>query len=47
MADAKALRFLGMSLGAITSVVVIVAALTVSEANKTQSQTAAIAAVAD
>lgn len=47
MADVRALRFLGLSLGAIASVVVIIAALTVSEASKTQSQTAAIAVVGD
>lgn len=47
MADVKALRFIGVSLGIIASVVVFVALLTVLEASKTGSQTAVLAAVSD
>jgi hypothetical protein len=37
MADVRALRFLGLSLSAVTAVVMFAAALTVSEASKMQS----------
>jgi hypothetical protein len=47
MADVKALRFIGVSLGIIASVVVFIALLTVLEASKTRSQTAVLAAVSD
>ena len=44
MADVRALRLLGLSLSAATAAVMFVAALTVSQADKVQSETAAIAA---
>jgi hypothetical protein len=47
MADIRALRFLGLSLSAAAAIVLFAAALTVSEASKVQSPTAAIAAVVD
>ena len=47
MADVRALRFLGLSLSAVTAVVMFAAALTVSEASKVQSPTATIAAAVD
>jgi hypothetical protein len=47
MADVRALRFLGLSLGAATAVVMFAAAMTVSQASKVQSETAAIAATVD
>jgi hypothetical protein len=47
MADVRALRLLGLSLSATTAVVMFVAAMTVSQASKVQSETAAIAASLD
>jgi len=47
MADVRALRLLGLSLSAATAVVLLAAALTVSEASKVQSPAAAIAATVD
>jgi len=47
MADVRALRFLGLSLGAATAVVMFVAVMTVSQASKMQVQTAAIAVAVD
>jgi hypothetical protein len=47
MADVRALRFLGLSLSAATAVVMFAAAITVSQASKVQSETAAIAARVD
>ena len=44
MADVKALRLLGLSLSAATAVVMFVAAMTVTQAGKVQSESAAIAA---
>jgi hypothetical protein len=47
MADVRALRLLGLSLSAATAVVMFVAAMTVSQAGKVRSETAAIAASLD
>jgi hypothetical protein len=47
MADVRALRLLGLSLSAATAVVMFVAAITVSQGGKVQSETAAIAASLD
>jgi hypothetical protein len=47
MADVRALRFLGLSLSAATAVVMFAAAITVLQASKVQSETAAIAARVD
>jgi hypothetical protein len=48
MADAKMLRFLGLSLSAVTAVVMFVAAFTVSEASRAPSTaSSAIATLVD
>jgi hypothetical protein len=47
MADHRSLRVLGLSLGAVTAMVVLVAAVTVSQGIRSESTSPAIAALMD
>jgi hypothetical protein len=47
MVDVRALRLLGLSLSAATTVVMFVAAMTVSQASKVQAEAAAIVVAVD